>query len=367
MQIVVLTPFPLHDAVVKGGGERAARAVCDGLLAMGNDCVVLRSDAWREPDSAVAVPFAAQYFTQWHATPVAETQVTARQTAQLIRDADLVISVDRAFGALSARGRRVLLLSNLVYANERTAAEAQWDAVWVPSPYLADQLRRTRHGGPIHVVPPLVAERTDACRPLPAVDRLTARLAAAGIDRQRRLLFPHRADPSKGLHEAVDLLARLHRDDDTWHLIVCRHTDEGARGAATMQNARVASADLGVADAISWIPWLPAAAMPQLYEVAGCTLVASRLPEAFSLVSLESVMAGVPVVARSVGNITELARQFPAIQAVDTITSVVGVRAVRAAVDRPPTLRERVQARGMFGADAHRAALASALHQVLAS
>jgi glycosyltransferase involved in cell wall biosynthesis len=367
VKIVVLTPFPLHRGEVKGGGERAAKGVCDGFVALGNECTVLRSDTWREPDSGVGCPLRAEYIAHWGTSRIRETRVSPTKTAHLIADADLVISVDRAFASLATRARTVLLLSNLAYANEHTAAEAPWDSVWVPSPYLADELRRNHCTRLIHIVPPVVRCAANGHPPLPGLDRLSARLDGAGIAKQRRLLFPHRADPGKGLNEAIELLALLRRDGDTWHLIISRHPHEGECGEVTLQNARNACHELGVADGVSWIPWLPAWAMPRLYGVGACTLVASRLPESLSLVSLESLVAGVPVVARSIGNIPSLARQFPSIRAVDDVAAAVGARAVRSVAGHLPAPRERSRATRMFSVDAHRSALATAICEVMAT
>jgi glycosyltransferase involved in cell wall biosynthesis len=366
MKIVVLTPFPLHRAEVKGGGERAAKGVCDGLLALGNECTVLRSDTWREPDSGMGCPLDAEQIARWGTSRIRETRVSPTKTKHLIAGADLVISVDRAFPPLATRARTVLLLSNLAYANERTAAAEHWDAVWVPSPYLADELRRNHRTRLIHIVPPIVGS-ADGHRPLRVLDRLSARLDGAGIAKRHRLLFPHRADPGKGLHEAIELLALLRRDGVAWHLIISRHPHEGERGEATLLEARKACHELDIADGVSWIPWLPTWAMPHLYGAVSCTLVASRLPESFSLVTLESVAAGVPVVARSVGNIPALARQFSSIRAVDDVASAVGARAVRSVAGHLPALRERSRAAQMFGVDAHRSALVSAVREVMAT
>ena len=367
MKIVVLTPFPLHRTAVKGGGERAAKGICDSLVALGNECTVLRSDTWREPDSELGCPPEAEYIARWDKPPVAESHVSSMKTGHFIADADLVVSVDRAFASLATQARSVLLLSNLSYANERTAAEGQWNAVWVPSPYLADELRRNHCLRPIHIVPPIVCGARGGRHPLPGLDRLSARLDGAAIPKQRRLLFPHRADPGKGLNEAIELLALLRRDDDTWHLIVSRHPYEGKGGMATLQNARSTCCELDVADGVSWIPWLPAWAMPQLYRVGGCTLVASRLPESFSLVSLESLVTGVPVVARCSGNIPSLARHFPSIRVVDEVASAAGASAVRSVADRPPATDERSRATQMFSVDMHRSALATAISEVMAT
>lgn len=367
MKIVVLTPFPLHSTSVKGGGERAAKGLCDGFVALGNDCTVLRSDSWREPDSCVGCPLEAEYIAHWGTFQITETRVSPMKTARLIAGADLVVSIDRAFASLATHARSVLQLSNLAYANEHTAAGAPWDALWVPSPYLADELRRNWCTRPIHIVPPVVRGTVEGLRLLPGLDRLSVRLDGAGIARHRRLLFPHRADPGKGLNEVIELLALLRRNHDTWHLIVSRHPYEGERGEATLQNARDACRELDVADGVSWIPWLPAWAMPRLYRVAGCTLVASRLPESFSLVSIESLVAGVPVVARSVGNIPALARRFPSIRAVDAVASAAGASAVRSVAGHLSAPRERSQAVRMFGVEAHRAALATAIREVMAT
>lgn len=342
--------------------------MCDGLAAKGHKCAVLRSDAWAEPPMGVASLATTQYRADWNAKLVTEQPISAERAVKLAEHADLVLSVDRLVAGFATRGHRALLLSNLAYENERTAAEGGWDAIWVPSPYVADQLRRSFGTVPIDVVPPLVSGGNSGCAAHPDVLGLTAQLAAAGIDRNRRLLFPHRADPGKGLTETIKLLARLRRDSgEEWQLIVSRHTDEGTRGTAAIRDAEEVADKLGIAAAVSWIPWLPTAAMRQLYELAGCTLVASRLPEAFSLTTLESVLAGVPVVARSVGNVPGLARQFQAVRAVDSMASVACIHAVRAAVERPPGRRERARVQGLFGQAAHDAALVRALDRVLAS
>lgn len=368
VRIAVLTPFPLQERAVKGGAERAARSVCDALLALGNACVVLRSEVWHEPAAGIANPLDARYVGQWTtSSPVIETRASAAQVRQLLGAVDLVVSVDRAFAAWETSARRALLLSNLAYANERTAADARWDAVWVPSPYLADELRRRGCGRSIHVVPPAVGDGVEDRPPLPVLDRLSTQLDAAGVARHRRLLFPHRADPGKGLTEVVELLARLWREESTWHLVVSRHSHEGDGGEATLRAAFDLCEAFGVSEAVSWLPWLPAWAMPQLYDLGGCTIVASQLPEAFSLVSLESLVAGVPVVARPVGNIASLARRFASIHAVETIASTAGANCVRTVAGRAPTPQERSLASQDFSVDAHRSALDSALRMVMGS
>jgi glycosyltransferase involved in cell wall biosynthesis len=365
VKIVILTPFPLHGAAVKGGGERAAKEACDSFAALGNECTVLRSDRWQEPDSGAGCPFEAEYVARWEASPVKETRVSATESARFIAGADLVVSVDRAFASLTTRARTVLLLSNLAYANERNAAGTPWDAVWVPSSYLADELRWNHNPQRVHIIPPVVRDTAGGCFPLPGLDRLSVRLDGAGVPRQRRLLFPHRADPGKGLSDAIELLALLRRDDDTWHLIISQHPYEGERGEATLQNARNACRELDVVGGVSWIPWLPARAMPRLYGMGGCTLVASRLPEAFSLVTLESLVVGVPVVARSGGNIPSLALRFSSIRIVDEVASAVGASAVRSVAGHLPTQDERSRAARMFSLEAHRSALATAIREVM--
>lgn len=364
--VVVLTPYRLCDAMVKGGAQRVAVGVCEGLVALGHECIVLQNSRWEASLLGTASPFGSgeNRMTRWSDQPRVERTVPDETARRAVRGADVTVVLDRAVGRLPTNGASVLLLSNLAYENERRAAAADWNGVWVPSPFLAAELGP--HLGPslpqVHVVPPMLAE--PKCRPDPhrPVTRLRARLADLGVPPARRLLFPHRADPGKGLLRTLDLLRTLVSDDPSWTMIATAATpQEGSAGHRVEAEARRVAHALGLERHLLWVPWLSTSEMPCLYRSAGCTLMASSMPEGFALVPVESVAAGVPVVTTAAGNVRQLADQFQSITTVDRPSGPHAVAAVRAAVSRAMSGWESAAIRARFSRDAQLAALASGL------
>lgn len=64
------------------------------------------------------------------------------------------------------------------------------------------------------------------------------------------------------------------------------------------------------------LPWLTAEQLRNVYAAADVTLILSRLPEAFSQVTIESLACGTQVIAYPFGNLAYLANEFSAIRAV---------------------------------------------------
>lgn len=362
----VLTPYRLGESTVKGGAQRVAAGICDALVALGYDCTVVQNRAWETSLTGTASPFDAgqNWLTRWSDRSQVEQPVPEATARVMVRDADVVLVLDRAVGRLHTNGASVLLLSNLAYDNERRAAAADWHAVWVPSPFLAAEL--ARHLGPtppkVHIVPPMLAE--SSCRPSwhRTVGRLRARLAGMRVPLTRRLLFPHRADSGKGLLRALDLLQILVSDDPQWTMIAtAANPQEGPAGHRVTTEVRRASRALDLQRHLLWMPWIPSSEMPCLYRTAGCTIMASSMPEGFALVSVESVAAGVPVVTTAAGNVRQLAGRFRSITTVDHIAGPQAVDAVRVAVTRRTTDRDSAAVRVCFSREVQLAALASGL------
>lgn len=380
-EAVVLSAQPFQGDRFKGGAERVAADIGRHMVALGWNCTWMGGVAWRDSvgprlslgegiagttvDSSVLDGFAG-YSTDPRGGRLPPAAVVDRVDA-----AQLVLVVDRAVGALPATPTRVLLLSNLAYANERQAARAEeCDTVWVPSHYLAERLVAEFGWAPddVRVVPPAVAAprcTVDEHRPLA---RLEAQLAATGRPRSHRLLFPHRADPGKGLASAVRLLARLvHGDrlvagDARWTLVITEaNPDEGPAAVAVTAAAKDLARRLGVAQHLEWVPWLPVSQMPFLYALAGCTVVASVLEEGFGLVPVESVLAGVPVVTLGSGNLRRLATRLPGVHLVDVVDSERTAALVRAVCGVRVPADEVDAVRGRSGNAQQRAAVLAAL------
>lgn len=109
------------------------------------------------------------------------------------------------------------------------------------------------------------------------------------------IFFPHRYNANKGEEFLMELYGLL-QGKYTNPLILATSED---------------GVDLAGIEKISWIP---TEHMGNFYSVADVSVVASKSPEAFSQVPLESVVCGTPVLAFKFGNLTNLIDEFPSIK-----------------------------------------------------
>lgn len=364
---IILTGYAVDPVLVRGGAQRVAAEICDRLTELGWTLHVVECAAWQEsigPDNSFVAGMAGYSSTsrRWRDAGSAKV-MEAGDVNAVVGDARLVLVLDRAVGRLSTSAHRVLLLSNLAYDNERrAAAHGDHDAVWVPSPYLA-KLFVTVPGhavGDVHVVPPaLTASRCDTAAHVP-LQALQERLTEKGVPRHRRLLFPHRADPGKGLITALAVLRQLLAEGRWTLVLVGPGTGEGADAIAVVDEARQYAADADITDHLMWVPWLPQGEMRCLYRLTGITLMPTTLDEGFGLVAIESVTQGVPVVAWPAGNLRLLADLFPSIRLADDIVAMARTTSAVSGLKVPDL--ERHAGSRMYSVDAQRAAVTAALY-----
>ncbi len=181
--------------------------------------------------------------------------------------------------------RDVVDCSDLVLAN--TAVER-------------DQLIRLYGADParVAVIPPAV----DHAFFSPG-DRTGAR-TALGLPERPTLLFVGRIQPLKGLDLAVEVLARVRRDDAR---LVVVGGPSGVGGRRYLDTVAARAAELGVADRITWTPPRPHHVLASYYRAADVVVVPSR-SESFGLVALEAAACGTPVVASAVDGLRRLVR-----------------------------------------------------------
>jgi glycosyltransferase involved in cell wall biosynthesis len=366
---VVLTGYAVNPVLVRGGAQRVATELCDRLVELGWKVDVIECVAWCQsidPGYTLAAGMAGHtaIVRGWR-DAAAPTVLSGEDLHMLLAEVGLVLVMDRAVGRLDTPAHKVLLLSNLTYDNERRAAlHGDHEAVWVPSPHLAQQLEAVAGDGPnaVHVVPPALAQQPcDAVAHAP-LDTLGEQLMANQVPRQRSLLFPHRADPGKGLIFALTVL-RLLLAEDRWTLVAIEPgADEDADVKAVIDNARRFAANLGIMDWVVWVPWLPQSEVSCLYKLGGVTLMPSTLDEGFGLVAVESLAQGVPVVALPSGNLRRLAACFSSLHLAEGVTAVARTVAGVAGSAVPAAEREAV--RRSYSVDAQRDAVVSALRAV---
>lgn len=122
------------------------------------------------------------------------------------------------------------------------------------------------------------------------------------------LLFPHRPERAKGIHEAFSVVRCLLDRGFSSRLIVLRGTDTEIMPSVTAHydelHKMVSSMSLG--DAVIFANWLPPEAMPALYSAGDVTLCLGDIVEAFSNVTIESLACGTGVVAFDIAFYKEL-------------------------------------------------------------
>lgn len=160
------------------------------------------------------------------------------------------------------------------------------------------------HPERIHLIPPGVDHST--FRP---DDRETAK-EALGLAGKKVMLFVGRLQPLKAADIAVEALGHLVDWgrlglDDVRLLIVGGSSGQSGEG----ETARLAKMveDLGLAEAVQFIPAQPHHRLPAFYQAADVCLVPSYT-ESFGLVALEAQASGVPVVGSAVGGLKAIVR-----------------------------------------------------------
>ena len=124
-------------------------------------------------------------------------------------------------------------------------------------------------------------------------------------DEQVILLHPHRPEPGKGLPETIRVAEALVHHYGIHNLKVLIPEWIGSmvsQGEADFYAEMIQlMVDLDVRDHFVFVPWIPAARMPELYSLGQATLCLGNIVEAFGNVAYESLACGTPSVVSRTG------------------------------------------------------------------
>jgi glycosyltransferase involved in cell wall biosynthesis len=307
VHVLVYSYFAPLESHLSGGSQLVLRTLLERLPAHGLTIAVACPPA-EEPllDAGPAV----------HVEPVLEEPAEApltpaqrlhnlRVLAALVRDCDVVLSVDRTF-PLPTRRPLVLLLDNFSYGTEVDSVFGlDWDSMIVPSEYLRAEVEAVAGGRfwtggrrPIEVIAPAVD--VEHFRPR---DASGLRQALGLAEDDECLLFPHRPDPDKGFSAALRLVAELRVRGRRHRLLVpeppLSTRAVRRRESAFVRGIRARARPLG--DSVVFHPWLSYDEMPALLTLGVRTLALGSFPESFGLSALQSIACGTPVLATPVG------------------------------------------------------------------
>jgi glycosyltransferase involved in cell wall biosynthesis len=143
----------------------------------------------------------------------------------------------------------------------------------------------------VHVIPPGITPDFQPAAPQAA----RARLAAGyGLDARPMVLAVGEINPRKNLHTLIRAVAALRQVHPA---LACRLVIAGQpRDAAYYGQLQTLAGALGVADAVRFTGYVPAADLPAFYAAAGVLAFLSPY-EGFGLPVLEAMASGLPVLA----------------------------------------------------------------------
>ena len=121
-----------------------------------------------------------------------------------------------------------------------------------------------------------------------------------------RLLFAGQVAPEKGVRTLITAMREV---KDTPGLEqTCLDVVGTLRSEAFAKELRELTAHLGLQDAVRFLPRVPRAAMPGLYQDHDLVVFTSEWEEPFAVTLLEAMATGVPVVSSTTGGSAELVR-----------------------------------------------------------
>jgi glycosyltransferase involved in cell wall biosynthesis len=211
--------------------------------------------------------------------------------SDIIAAADVLVTIERTLN-LPCAARRITMLGGVGYPHTHDVlASGAWDRLVVPSPFTARQVTRHVPGATGIVVLP---NGVDVTQFRPAV---TPPARGSRV----RLLLACRPSWDKGFRRAF-ALARQMEDKGIPVQVTCFDQPDGL-GEHGFTDAVKAEAT-GVLLEIR--PWASHSQMPAIYQAADLTLCLGDAEEGFGLAAAESVAAGTPVLATSVGFLAEM-------------------------------------------------------------
>ncbi|MFD2612351.1 glycosyltransferase family 4 protein [Paenibacillus gansuensis] len=135
--------------------------------------------------------------------------------------------------------------------------------------------------------------------------RRQLQLQSLGIQGRKVILYAGRLIPIKGVHHLFPVMQSLIETEPDALLVVVGSAFYGSH-RTTPYVRRLHQAGKKMPNHVLFVPYVPYNEMRRWFELADAAVVPSERNEAFGLVNVEAMAAGVPVVAAKAGGITEI-------------------------------------------------------------
>lgn len=119
------------------------------------------------------------------------------------------------------------------------------------------------------------------------------------------ILYVGRLIPLKGVHHLIELMPRLLKQHPNAVLVIVGSPQYGSN-ASSLYSRRLKRAAAKLGSSVRFVPYVPYNEVPDWLLGADVLTVPSVRREAFGLVNVEAMAAGIPVVASRIGGISEI-------------------------------------------------------------
>ena len=318
MNIVMFSMSPLFEEKSMTGAQKQLKKVAMYLAEEGHDVTILcskrdGSEPFHWHDNLYVLPIYRfkQPLPEPYATPIYNIATAIQDTGDYLAKADRFYSHDGGliFPYVYQDVPTVISLRSVVAAEAlQSGFLFQGDALILPSehsagtwkhtvgrffPNFADRVHVIHNGLDFELYNPLAPTRifTEVVPIVPGDHSI--------------ILYPHRPDEDKGIHqtiEVVDLLVNQHEIDDL--KVLLPKWIDNSLSADVRQFYKALEDDIaerGLIDHFVFHEWVSDEMMPEYYSLGDVTFALGSYVETFGNVPYESIACGTPVIASRVG------------------------------------------------------------------
>lgn len=315
MRIAAISVAPVFPNQVIGGSQKILADVAAGLKRSGHDiqiwCTGTEAHSGDfEIDGVVVHPvlrFRGAFPATHQISPAALAQSANRLSAAAEWADRVYLHADAVYMRHAIEGAEIVRsIHDFVYEEALLSTlTLPADSTIVPSDYLKKCIETTVAFSGRETIEPVVSVpngiRVPQSLPEP---RLPEGISPREED-DLILLFPHRPEPTKGIHEAMLTAGDVQRrfPDRNVRLLIPTYPTGSELDAAAGSAAQISelAKDLHVEDLVELHDWLDPVDMQGYYAAGEVTLCLGSFIESFGLVPVESVASGTPAVCARVG------------------------------------------------------------------
>ncbi|MBT4125917.1 MAG: glycosyltransferase family 4 protein [Chloroflexi bacterium] len=329
MRIAAISVAPVFPHQIIGGSQKILADVTAGLNRSGHDVQIwcTGTEAHEgdfEIDGVIVhpvLPLRGAFPATHQISPVALAQTANRLSAAAEWADRVYLHADAVYLRHAIEGVEIVrsihdyvyeeaLLSTLTLPAASTI---------VPSDYLKRCIETTVAYSGRETIEPVVAIPNGIRVP----DSLPTPKLPDGVapreDNDLILLYPHRPEPTKGIHESMLAAAEIQRlfPERNVRLLIPTYPEDSEFDAAAGSSAQISelAKDLHADELVELHNWLNPDDMPGYYAAGDVTLCLGSFIESFGLVPVESVAGGTPAVCTRVGAL----RQFEGIEGISLV------------------------------------------------